>query len=66
MKNGRKVLIHLVGIVATILISYSVIKIALGADLSSNMLIKGTTVISIIFFILCSLDSLVVVKSIKN
>lgn len=64
-KNGRKVFIHLMGVMSTALVSYSVIKIILGAEISSSKLVMVTTGISIIFFIFSGFDSLFVVKNKK-
>ncbi|MDS0527358.1 hypothetical protein NNC19_16835 [Clostridium sp. SHJSY1] len=64
-KKGMQVFIHLLGVAATSLISYSVIKVIFGDKLDSSTLVMATAGISIVFFILNGFNSLFVVKKKK-
>lgn len=62
-KVRKRVPLHLIGTLTTLLVAVFVIKVTLGSEVTSNTFILITLVASVIFFISYGLDSLYIIKS---
>jgi hypothetical protein len=62
-KIRKRVPLHLIGTLTTLLVAIFVIKVTLGAEVTSNTFILITLVASVIFFISYGLDSLYIIKN---
>ncbi|MBD7910509.1 MULTISPECIES: hypothetical protein [Clostridium] len=62
-KIKKRVPLHLIGTIATLLLFVFIIQVTLGVELNSNKFITFTTAVSVMFYIIYGIDSLFVVKS---
>lgn len=61
-KEKRRRPLHLIGVIATLLVTIFVFCESVGIDVSSNFLIIGTLILAILFYISYGFDSLFVAK----
>lgn len=61
-KENKKVVLHLIGVITTVLLTIFIFCQSVGIDLSSNFLIIGTLIMATLFYIGYGFDSLFVVK----
>ena len=61
-KEKKRIPLHLIGVIATLLLTIFLFCQSLGIDVSSNFLIIGTLIMTTLFFIGYGFDSLFVVK----
>lgn len=61
-KEKRRIPLHLIGVIATSLVTIFVFCQSVGIDLSSNFLVIGAVIMATLFYISYGFDSLFVIK----